>query len=52
MTPPITGLFTSPSRCGLMKSPEAGMKTRSVPAKTPGSDMGKITRRKVLANGE
>ena len=35
-----------------MKSPEAGMNVSSVPANTPGSDIGRITRRKVLANGE
>ena len=45
MTDPIIDVWVLPSRRALMKSPLAGMKVRRVPATTPGSDNGQVTRR-------
>ena len=41
-------LFGEPSSSALMKSPAAGMNVSSVPATTPGSESGSVTRRNVL----
>ena len=45
MTLPIMYCWGVPSSWALMKSPAAGMKVSSVPAKTPGSESGRVTRR-------
>ena len=45
MTLPIIRCPGPPSSSALMKSPTAGMNVNSVPAKTPGSEMGSVTRR-------
>ena len=46
MTWPIMTVSVLPSSRELMKSPAAGMNVSSVPATTPGSDSGHVTRRK------
>ena len=48
MTFPIICWRGVPSSSALMKSPAAGMNVRSVPAKTPGSESGSVTRKKAF----
>ena len=45
ITFPIIDWRGVPSSSALMKSPAAGMNVSSVPAKTPGSESGSVTRR-------
>ena len=45
MTFPIMWFSGEPSSWALMKSPAAGMNVSSVPATTPGSESGTVTRR-------
>ena len=45
MTLPIIRVCVLPSSSALTKSPMAGMNVRSEPAKTPGRESGRITRR-------
>ena len=46
MTLPTIVVLGLPSSSALMKSPIAGMKVRSEPAKMPGIASGRVTRRK------
>src|SRR5438445_10524013 len=48
MTFPIMWVVGEPSSWALMKSPAAGMNVSSVPATTPGSESGSVTRRKAF----
>ena len=49
MTLPIMYCPGVPSSCALTKSPAAGMNVSIVPAKTPGSESGSVTRRNAFA---
>jgi hypothetical protein len=48
ITLPIIVVDGLPSSWALMKSPTAGMKVNSDPANTPGSERGKVTRKKAV----
>ena len=50
MMRPIIGREASPTRLGMMSSPQAGMKTRSPPATMPGIDSGRVMSRNTRAS--